>query len=76
MKIFCVHLETSTVFIDTSLDIQNNFIVSISIVMLNKIKEEVKQTSFVFVIEDVDVSGKSQFSSILCYVTPDGSVQE
>jgi hypothetical protein len=38
----------------------------------------VKQTSLVSVIEDevVDVSGKSQLSSVLCYVTPDGSEQE
>ncbi|KDR18839.1 zinc finger MYM-type protein 1-like [Zootermopsis nevadensis] len=73
-----VHLETSTLLIGTSHDIQNDLIDSISTVMINKIKEEVKQTHFVSIIEDVvvDVSGKSQLSSVLRYVTPDGSVQE
>jgi hypothetical protein len=43
--------------------------------MMNKMKEEVKQTFVVPVIEDevLDLSGKSQLSSVLRYATSDGS---
>jgi hypothetical protein len=71
-------LETSTFFIGTSHDLQNYLIDSISTVMMNKIEEVVKQTSFVSIIKDevVDVSGKCQLASVLRYVTLDDSVQE
>jgi hypothetical protein len=47
---FRVHLETPTVFINTSHDIQKDLTNSISAVVTNKIKEELKQTSIVSII--------------------------
>lgn len=63
MKIIVLTWKIKRVFIGTSLDIQSNLLASISIVVLNKIKEEVKQTFFMSVIEDelVDVFGNFNF---------------
>jgi hypothetical protein len=71
------YLEISKFFIRISRDFQNDLTDAISTVMINKIKENVKQTFFVTIIEDeVDVSGRSQLSSVLRYATPDFGVQE
>lgn len=71
------HLEISTIFVDPTFDIQDNLIDCILIVLFNEIKEEVEEAQFVSVIEAeaTDVRHKSQLSTVLRYVTPDG-VQE
>lgn len=65
------HLETSAAFLGTSHDIQNDLIDSVSAVLLNKIKEEIKEATFVAVIEEevTDLTQTSQLSSVIRYVT-------
>lgn len=72
------HLETSTTFRGTSNLIQNDLIQSIGTVLLDKIREEIKQAPFVAIIldETTDVTNYSQLSVVIRYVNPDGQIHE
>ncbi|KAJ4437619.1 hypothetical protein ANN_17764 [Periplaneta americana] len=72
------HLQTVTVFSGKSNDIQNDLIGCVFWVLINEIKKEISETSFIAVIMDEStyVSNKSQLSTIFRYVTCDGNVEE
>lgn len=71
------HLKYFNDFVENSHGIQNDLIDSISTVIMNAIKEEIKEAPFVSVIGDeaTDATQKSQLSFILRYVTSE-SVEE
>jgi hypothetical protein len=72
------HLETATVFQGVSSDIQNDLIDSIAEVLNTEISKEVEKAPFVAAIMDetVDISNRSQLSTVLRYVSPNGEVCE
>ena len=76
--ILAQHLETSTVFQGTSNLIQNDLISSVSTVVLNNIKKEIDDSSFIAISldESTDVRNASQLSVVVRYPTNDGNVQE
>ena len=68
------HLDSATVFIGTSSQIQNDLIQSVAHVMTEAMREEVRNTPFVSVMVDetTDVSNTAQMSYVLCYTTDGG----
>jgi hypothetical protein len=72
------HLKESTVFKGTSSAIQNDLIAAISAVVIENIKEDIKETNFVALIldETSDIINKSQLSTVLRFVDKKGEIQE
>lgn len=72
------HLETCTVFSGMSSHIQNDLIEAVASVVLNEIKSEIKDASFVAILldETTDVSNFAQLSTVWRYVTKEGEVEE
>ena len=72
------HLENSSVFTGLSILIQNDLIVAVSNVIMQKMRNEMKDSNFISIILDdtTDVSNKSQLSFILRYCTKDNKVLE
>ncbi|XP_075233773.1 zinc finger MYM-type protein 1-like [Lycorma delicatula] len=72
------YLQTWTGFSGILNDMENDIVHCISSFMLEKIKNEVANVSFVSVIidENTDVSEKSQLSTVLRYVSLDGDIHE
>ena len=68
------HLETCTVFSGMSSHIQNDLIEAVASVVLNEIKSEIKDASFVAILldETTDVSNFAQLSTVWRYVTKEG----
>lgn len=64
------HLETSTVFKGVSNRIQNDLIDAVANSLLEEVKLEIKEASFVSVLVDetTDVSNTAQFSIVLRYI--------
>lgn len=72
-------MKTSTIFRGTSNRIQNDLIIAISDLVLNKIKEEIKTSPFVALLldETSDIMNFSQLSTTLRYVDSDtGAIHE
>jgi hypothetical protein len=73
------HLETSTTFRGTSNRIQNDVIRAVSDVVLEKIKSEIKKSTFVALLldETSDIMNLSQLSTTMRYVdSENGHVYE
>lgn len=72
-------LNTSTVFSEHSKVIQNDLILAISSVIIDKIKSEIERSLFTAIIidESIDVSNKSLLLTVVRYVLPENAeVQE
>ena len=72
------HLKESSVFKGTSSAIQNDLIAAINAVVIEKIKEEIKESDFVALIldETSDIINKSQLATVLRFVDKNGEIQE
>lgn len=72
------HLETCSVFSGMSSHIQNDLIEAVGNMLLNEIKTEIKDTSFVAILldETTDVSNFCQLSTVWRYVTKEGVAEE
>ena len=72
------HLKESWVFKGTSSAIQNDLIAAINAIVIEKIKEEIKESDFVALIldETSDIINKSQLATVLRFVDKNGEIQE
>lgn len=73
-----VHIGNSTVFKGTSNVIQNELISCVGELVLNEIRREIKEASFVAIIidETIDVKDISHLSVIVRYFTKKGDIKE